>query len=88
MKIGIEYENYKEKEKALPSYESKDHKSSSSNSSSAIGLILCITVVLGVMGFIIYRKRNKLKENQLKFRSIETPPSPRTTQTDLNSIII
>jgi hypothetical protein len=40
------------------------------------------------MAFIVYRKRNKLKENQFRFRQIESPPSPRTTQTDLNLTIV
>jgi len=87
LKIGIEYDDSKQKKESLPSYESNDHKSSS-NSGSTVGLILSITLVLGVMAFIVYRKRNKLKENQFRFRQIESPPSPRTTQTDLNLTIV
>jgi len=45
-----------------------------------------MALVLGVMGFIVYRKHNKLKKNRFHFRETEkqyeSPPSPRTTQTD------
>jgi len=40
------------------------------------------------MGFIIYRKGNKLKENKFRFGEIESPPSPRTTQTNLDLTIV
>lgn len=86
-KIGIEYESYKEKKESLSSYESNDDKSSS-NSSSTISLILAIALILGIMGFIIYRKGNKLKENKIRFGEIESPPSPTTTQTNLDLTIV
>jgi len=90
-KIGLEYESSKQKKETLPSYESNNHKSSS-NSGFPIEVIFAIALVLGVMGFIVYRKHNKLKENRFNFRQTEkqyeSPPSPRTTQTDFNLTIV
>jgi hypothetical protein len=55
-------------------------------------VIFAIALVLAVMGFIVYRKHIKLKENQFNFRQtekhFESPPSPPTTQTDFHLTVV
>ena len=78
MKIGLEYEALKRKKDSSDSSESKG------NTSSTTSLIVIIAVVLAIIGFIVYRKRNKPAEDRFISRRTRTSPSPPISEIEQN----
>ena len=68
--------------------DSKKTDRSSSESTFPIGVILIILIIIGIMIFIFYRKQNKLKENQRKYRYSDDSPFNRSPTDDNHRLSI